>query len=63
MSGIVHLHSGVVGLCTTRFNEWGVVHLHSGVVGLCTTRVNEQEGWGTSDLGISAFWCSRAMCH
>ena len=39
----------------------GVVPLHSVIVGLCTTRVNEQEGGGTSDLGISAFWCSRAM--
>ena len=53
----------LLGLCTTRFDEWGVVHLHSGVVWLCTTRINEQGVGGTSDLGISAFWCSRATYH
>ena len=46
-----------------RFDELGVVHLYSGIVELCTTMVNEQEGGGTYDLSISAFWCSRATYH
>ena len=47
------------------------VYLHSGVVELCSSGFNWQGGYvslgpisrGTSDLGISAFWCSRATCH
>ena len=59
----VYLHSGVVGLCGSRFHYGGcliLVYLNSGVVGVCYTRVNWRGG-GISDLTLSAFWCSRAM--
>ena len=47
------------------------VYLHSGVVRLCSTGFNWQGGYvplgsisgGTSDLDISAFWCSMATYH
>ena len=38
------------------------MYLNSGVVGVCYTRVNWRGG-GTSDLALSAFWCSRVMKH